>query len=100
MASLQRFSELRVERYQDKLDRAQEYLELYGRRTLDKLTNRLELKAQALEMISPDYLLKQGWALVSKDGKIMRSIKDFEPGDNLAVKFADGEAQVEVKEIK
>lgn len=100
LASLQRFSELRVERYQDKLDRAQEYLELYGRRTLDKLTNRLELKAQALEMISPDYLLKQGWALVSKDGKIMRSIKDFEPGDNLAVKFADGEAQVEVKEIK
>lgn len=99
-ASLQRFSELRVQRYRDRLDHAQEYLQLYSRRNLDKLTNSLELKRQHLEMISPDFLLKQGWALVIKNGKIMRSIKGIDPGDSLAVKLADGEAKVEVKEIK
>jgi exodeoxyribonuclease VII large subunit len=100
ISSIQRFSELRVQRYQDRLDHTQEYLQLYSRRILDRLTNRLELKQQHLEMISPDYLLKQGWALVIKDGKIVRSIKDFEPGDNLGIKLGDGEAEVEVIETK
>ena len=96
--SIQRFSELRVQRYQDRLERAQDFLELYSRRSIDKLVSRLELKQQHLEMISPDYLLKQGWALVIKEGKIMRSIKDIDPGDGLTIKLRDGEANVEVKE--
>lgn len=51
----------------------------------------LLLKEQFVKMASPDYILKRGYSLALKEGKIIKSATDLQPGDALVTRFADGE---------
>jgi len=51
----------------------------------------LELDEQYIKMVSPEYILKRGYTLTFKDGKIVKHAGDLITGDEISVKFADGE---------
>jgi exodeoxyribonuclease VII large subunit len=51
----------------------------------------LELDEQYVKMASPEYILKHGYTLTIKDGKIIKHAADLSGGDEITVKFSDGE---------
>lgn len=53
-----------------------------------------------LKMASPDYVLKRGYSLSLKDGKIIKHATDLNPGDELVTRFADGDVKSIVKNAK
>lgn len=59
----------------------------------------LQLAEQFIRMASPDYVLKRGYSLALKDGRIVKSPAGLAPGDSLTVRWADGEAQTEIKKL-
>jgi exodeoxyribonuclease VII large subunit len=51
----------------------------------------LELDEQYVKMASPEYILKHGYTLTIKAGKIIKHAADLSGGDEITVKFSDGE---------
>ena len=52
---------------------------------------------QFLKMASPDYILKKGYTLTLKEGKIIKSASELISGDELSTRFADGMRESVVK---
>lgn len=59
---------------------------------------RSELTALAakLDALSPLRVLNRGYAIVRSDATVIRSAKQLNPGQELAITFADGQSQVQV----
>ena len=51
----------------------------------------IEFNEQYIKMVSPEYILKRGYTLTYKDGRIIKHSGDLAAGDEISVKFADGE---------
>lgn len=60
-------------------------------------TRFIQLTEQFIKMASPDYVLKRGYSLSLKDGKIIKQATDLNPGDELVTRFADGDVKSIVK---
>lgn len=60
----------------------------------------LSSKEQLLSSLSPDGMLRKGWALPIKDGKVIKSVKELSITDEIDLKLSDGEAIVAVKDLK
>ncbi|MDH6303443.1 exodeoxyribonuclease VII large subunit [Parabacteroides sp. PF5-5] len=56
----------------------------------------LQLTEQFVKMVSPDYVLKRGYSLTLKDGKIMKRAASFASGDEVTTRFVDGEVKSKV----
>lgn len=64
--------------------------------TTAKLSERdrfLQLTEQFIKMASPDYILKRGYSIVMREGKIIKHAADLAEGDELTTRFADGEVK-------
>ena len=57
----------------------------------------LTLRHQVLEAFSPMAALKRGYAIIRKEGKMIRSIKHIRKADVLHLRLSDGEIQAEVQ---
>lgn len=57
----------------------------------------IQLTEQFIKMASPDYVLKRGYSLTLKDGKIIKHASVLQSGDELTTRFADGEVQSTIK---
>lgn len=64
-------------------------LPLYANRLIDKKLHSLELMERSLELMSPEAVLKKGYAIVEKHGK-SASVADLKPNDEIKIKFIDG----------
>lgn len=53
-----------------------------------------------LNAITPQKILDKGYAFITKDGKSLASIQDIKIKDTLNIHLADGELEVQVKDIK
>ncbi|MDR3137996.1 MAG: exodeoxyribonuclease VII large subunit [Tannerellaceae bacterium] len=53
--------------------------------------NLLKLSEQFIRMASPDYILRKGYTLTLKEGKIIKRATELRTNDNLTTRFADGE---------
>lgn len=51
---------------------------------------KLQLTEQFIKMASPEYILKRGYSLTLKEGKIIKQAADVQPGDTLQTRFSDG----------
>ncbi|WP_106830006.1 exodeoxyribonuclease VII large subunit [Parabacteroides pacaensis] len=60
---------------------------------LNKKKNELQLTEQFIQMTSPEYILKRGYTLTIKNGKIIKHITEVSCGDEITTRFADGEVQ-------
>jgi exodeoxyribonuclease VII large subunit len=52
---------------------------------------KLEFNEQYIKMVSPEYVLKRGYTLTMKNGKIVKYSVELSEGDEITVKFSDGE---------
>lgn len=59
----------------------------------------VQLTEQFIKMASPDYVLKRGYSLTLKDGKIIKQADGLVAGDGLVTRFADGEVRSTVLEV-
>jgi exodeoxyribonuclease VII large subunit len=50
----------------------------------------LETTDKHLSLLSPDNILKKGYTLTTKDGKIVKQSKNLKPGDVITTTFTDG----------
>ena len=58
--------------------------------------NDLEYKERMLKNISPENTLKRGFALISKNGKIVADKKELKSKDNINIKFHKGDVDATV----
>jgi exodeoxyribonuclease VII large subunit len=56
----------------------------------------MQLTEQYITMVSPEYIMKRGYSLTLKEGKIMKRAVSFKTGDELTTRFADGEIKSKV----
>lgn len=89
------------------LSRRRSALESMQMQLQNRASNRLtegnrfiQLTEQFIKMASPDYVLKRGYSLALKDGKIVKHATDLAPGEELTTRFADGEVKSVVKKAK
>lgn len=57
----------------------------------------IQLTEQFIKMASPNYVLKRGYSLALKDGKIIKHAADLTIGDELITRFADGDVKSKVE---
>jgi exodeoxyribonuclease VII large subunit len=60
----------------------------------------LAAQKQLLNVLSPEAVLRRGYAIVRKNRKVVRSRKDIQTGDIVEVQLADAFASASVTEIK
>jgi exodeoxyribonuclease VII large subunit len=72
-----------------KLDQSLTLLPLYANRLLDRKLHTLELMERSLELMSPESILKKGYAIVEKQGK-SASAASLSPGDEIKITLVDG----------
>lgn len=63
------------------------------RSMLEKEKNALRLDGQFVRLASPDYILRRGYTLTLKAGKIIKHASEIGHGDALVTRFADGEVR-------
>lgn len=56
----------------------------------------IELTEQFVKMASPEYILRRGYSLTLKAGRIIKQAADVEPGEEITTRFADGEVRSRV----
>jgi exodeoxyribonuclease VII large subunit len=57
----------------------------------------MQLTEQYITMVSPEYIMKRGYSLTLKEGKIMKRAASFTTGDELTTRFVDGEIKSKVQ---
>lgn len=56
----------------------------------------IELREQFIKMVSPDFILKRGYTLTFKNGKIVKSANDLSVNDQISIKFVDAEKKAKI----
>ena len=56
-------------------------------------------KGQYIRMVSPENILKRGYTLTLKDGKIIKSVKELKENDIIETVFADGRVESTTKKL-
>ena len=55
--------------------------------------HRIELLEQRLAACNPERIYRMGYSLLTKDGKVVRSVAELQPGDIVTTHLADGTVQ-------
>jgi exodeoxyribonuclease VII large subunit len=83
-------------------ERTKDYAERLGKENVERLlrikTERLKGLVGKVESLSPLAVLSRGYAVVTKDGKTVKSASALTLGDPLGVRLSDGEIVATVKE--
>ncbi|MDD2436790.1 MAG: exodeoxyribonuclease VII large subunit [Massilibacteroides sp.] len=64
---------------------------------LEKNRKFLQLTEQFVTLASPEYILKRGYSLMLKEGKIVKSVSSFSEGETFIARLADGEVNAVVR---
>ena len=56
--------------------------------------HRVELLEQRLAACNPERIYRRGYSLLTKNGTIVRSITELQPGDRVVSHLADGSADM------
>lgn len=94
------FASALLSRRRSALDSMQMQLQNRASNRLIEGNRFIQLTEQFIKMASPDYVLKRGYSLALKDGKIVKHATDLAPGEELTTRFADGEVKSVVKKTK
>ena len=80
-------------------DKLSERLEAAVGKRIDDLSNSFSLTVSKIDALSPLKVLSRGFAAVQNNGVSVKSITQLNVNDNLSVRFSDGVAECNVKEI-
>lgn len=74
-------------------------LELARKNLFQRKWHRLESRMAVLDSLSPLKVVDRGYALVTKDQQVIKSVKDVQKGDILEVRLSQGKLKVSVQEL-
>lgn len=80
-----------LEKHAEQLELVPVHIRKAADAMLTRHTHELALSEQHIRLVSPDHILKRGYTLTLKDGKIVKHAADLSAGDEISVKFTDGE---------
>jgi len=97
---LQRTLALRIASARQRLSTRQEQLgRLHPSRLLEQRQQWLAQQQQLLRALSPAHLLARGFSLLrDRDGRLLRSVVQLQPGDAVVAELADGRVALRVQE--
>lgn len=81
----------------DQLDQLSEQLHKNINNKLAQKREQLDNISKFVELVSPQHILKKGYSITLKDGKVIKSSKELQANDELISYFADGEVKSIVK---
>lgn len=61
--------------------------------------NKVKLLEAKLDLLNPSYILEKGYAIITKDNKVISSANAISIGDNLNIKLKDGAIASSVNEV-
>ena len=64
------------------------------------MTTSFEQTATKFEQLSPHTIMKKGYAVIQKDGKVMKSAKSFKPSDSISISLMDGNLEGTINKIE
>ncbi|MDR0271812.1 MAG: exodeoxyribonuclease VII large subunit [Clostridiales bacterium] len=79
------------------------FTEKLSRLTDERLVRERQNLAQSeilLEKVSPYTIFKRGFAITKIEDKLITSVKNLSPGQNIEITWADGEANAKIEKIK
>jgi exodeoxyribonuclease VII large subunit len=68
--------------------------------SLEKENYKLNYKEDTVQMHHPDQILRRGFAIVSLNGKMIKSAKTLKKSDNIETKFSDGRIESMVEKVR
>jgi len=83
----------------DKVDHLTMSLNSYFERYLTKRQNDYVISINKLELLNPLNIMKKGYSVTRKNGKILKSISQINKNDELDILMNDGSLKAIVKEI-
>jgi exodeoxyribonuclease VII large subunit len=94
---LRRGARRTVERRHDRLESLHARLRRAPLHAVERKRSRLEAAAGRLRALSPRATLERGYAIVRREGAVVRSAATVAGGDEIAVDVADGSFQARVE---
>lgn len=76
---------------------AVERIKVMSAKPTSEKRHEIDLTEQLLKFASPLEIMKRGFAMVSKDGKRVRSAKSLKSGDRISLQMIDGSVEAETK---
>lgn len=61
-----------------------------------KEKERIHLNESSVRLLNPENVLKRGYTLTLKEGKIIKSVSDLQIADNIETRFADGKVKSKI----
>jgi exodeoxyribonuclease VII large subunit len=100
LSSLMKSPKERLDSYRSTND----YLTLRIRQSITHLLTEkkmaFDLYRKTLQSLNPLSVMDRGFALVTKDQKVMTSVKNLKKNEDIELRFKDGHAKATIKEIK
>ena len=93
-------SNIRLQKENMRIRQLSETIKHSAKNQLQRLSHYLENKQQYIEMMSPENLLKRGYTITLRNGKIVKSAVGFSEKDTLETRFSDGSVWSEVKQTR
>ncbi|WP_167619315.1 exodeoxyribonuclease VII large subunit [Maribellus sediminis] len=78
------------------LQHVQDLLISETQKQLFKEHERIKLNENTVRLLNPENVLKRGFTLTLKEGKIIKSVNDLQAGEELTTRFADGQVQSKI----
>jgi len=66
------------------------------RKMMLKEQERIRMNENTIRLLNPENVLKRGFTLTLKEGKIVKSVKDMNPGEEIETRFADGSVKSKI----
>lgn len=79
------------------LEQLSQRLQQVSRAKLAEASQFIQLTEQFMKLASPDYILKRGYSLTWREGKLVKKASDLSLGDHLVTRFSDGEIHSKVE---
>lgn len=79
------------------LNKIKQLIESAVKTSLAEKEQSVNLLEQFIKLASPDYILKRGYTLTLKEGKIVKKASELTKGDEIITRFSDGEQKAVIK---
>ncbi|PKQ61773.1 exodeoxyribonuclease VII large subunit [Labilibaculum manganireducens] len=92
-------TERRIENQKTLINQLQIKLKTKIKRQIEQQKHHLSLFGQSVKYLNPDHILKKGYTLSLKEGKIIKDIDQLSPQDIIETRFANGSVESQVQKI-
>jgi exodeoxyribonuclease VII large subunit len=88
---------VKIAQLRERISRLQENHQAAIRQRLTLANHKLSLHLRSLDTLNPTKILQRGYATVSKQDKLVTSVKQLIAGDEVSIRLADGSAAARIK---